>query len=257
MSIEADNLLELVKLAVFGRLDADSFFSTVPVVYENEGELEKEVEIALGGIKSKGGKKGAMVCVHGVDISGLEGEHLGQVKLSVLVEVGEVTDKNRSTLGTGKTAAEMAARVLQCLHCWDCGYGTLYAEANPVTELSLIKGQVGFALEFSVWCGFGTSEKVAAITASGSEELTLTCSTPGAQIYYTTDGTLPTPTNGTAYTVPITATAGLELRACAYRSDRAASDVLVVTTAEAVVLIAEGGDSMVTEDEEDEIVEEN
>ena len=57
--------------------------------------------------------------------------------------------------------------------------------------------------------------------------LTITSATPGAQIYYTTDNSEPTPTNGTLYTGPITvsstagtSTAGARvIRARAFRTD--------------------------------------
>lgn len=37
-----------------------------------------------------------------------------------------------------------------------------------------------------------------------SVEVSLRCATSGATIYYTTDGSIPSPTNGTEYTAPFT-----------------------------------------------------
>lgn len=49
-----------------------------------------------------------------------------------------------------------------------------------------------------------------------AQSITLTTSTPGASIKYTTDGTTPTPSHGTAYTVPISISATTTLKAIAY-----------------------------------------
>ena len=46
--------------------------------------------------------------------------------------------------------------------------------------------------------------------------MSITSATPGAQIYYTLDGTAPSPTNGTLYTSPLTITGETNVRAIAY-----------------------------------------
>ena len=61
-----------------------------------------------------------------------------------------------------------------------------------------------------------------------SFQLTLTCATPGARIYYTTNGTVPN--NGsTLYTGPITISANTPLQAVAYADGLLPSDVQAVT----------------------------
>ncbi len=49
--------------------------------------------------------------------------------------------------------------------------------------------------------------------------VTITNATPGATIRYTTDGSLPTETNGTLYTAPITISTTATLRAAAFQTD--------------------------------------
>ena len=63
--------------------------------------------------------------------------------------------------------------------------------------------------QFSVGRGFYDTPQTVAITTL----------TPGATIRYTTDGSTPTTTNGTVYTVPLTISSTTVLRAFAYRAD--------------------------------------
>lgn len=51
-----------------------------------------------------------------------------------------------------------------------------------------------------------------------AQTVSLTCETPGAQIYYTTDSSVPSAQNGTLYTGPITVSHTTRLRACAVKA---------------------------------------
>lgn len=53
----------------------------------------------------------------------------------------------------------------------------------------------------------------------------ITCATPQSAIYYTTDGTAPTLTNGTLYSAPVAVSTTTTLRAAAFRSGWRPSDV--------------------------------
>ncbi|NBW23699.1 MAG: hypothetical protein EBR82_88720 [Caulobacteraceae bacterium] len=53
----------------------------------------------------------------------------------------------------------------------------------------------------------------------------MSCATPDAEIYFTRDGSLPTPTNGTLYTAVIDDDTTDTIRAIAYKSGITASDV--------------------------------
>ncbi|MDE5795198.1 MAG: chitobiase/beta-hexosaminidase C-terminal domain-containing protein, partial [Muribaculaceae bacterium] len=58
-------------------------------------------------------------------------------------------------------------------------------------------------------------------------KVTMTCATVGAQIRYTTDGTVPTPTTGTVYTEPIDITGNMTFTVRAFLADFIESDVTV------------------------------
>ena len=64
-------------------------------------------------------------------------------------------------------------------------------------------------------------------TYSSTQTLSLSCTTTGAKIYYTTDGTAPT-SSDTPYTAPITVDASMEIRAIAYKSGMKNSSVLTL-----------------------------
>ncbi|MBD5356324.1 MAG: hypothetical protein HDR88_04875 [Bacteroides sp.] len=60
---------------------------------------------------------------------------------------------------------------------------------------------------------------------SGSRTMTMGCSTEGAEIRYTTDGTIPTATTGTVYTAPFTVVGNQTFTAVAFRNDLFDSEV--------------------------------
>jgi len=62
-----------------------------------------------------------------------------------------------------------------------------------------------------------------------SRDVTLSCSTPGATIIYTTDGSTPSGSNGTVYTSPIHLTATTTVRAIARVTGRTDSEVVSAT----------------------------
>ena len=83
-----------------------------------------------------------------------------------------------------------------------------------ITDNDTGSGQVADT-KWSVHRGFYT----------GAIDVAITTDTAGASIRYTTDGTMPTPTYGTLYTVPVHVTGTTTLRAMAYKSGMTPTDV--------------------------------
>lgn len=69
----------------------------------------------------------------------------------------------------------------------------------------------------------------AAGTYDSAQSVTITCATTGAAVYYTTDGTTPSASNGTLYSGPITVSATATIKAVAVKSDMTDSDVASAT----------------------------
>jgi len=84
---------------------------------------------------------------------------------------------------------------------------------TPTPGTQNVDGVVGFVADttFNVDRGFYTQ----------AVDVTVTTATPGADIYYTTDGTAPSPDNGTAvlYTNPVHVSRTTALRAAAFKED--------------------------------------
>lgn len=69
----------------------------------------------------------------------------------------------------------------------------------------------------------------AGTTFTESQEVTISCTTEGAEIFYTTDGTAPSASNGTKYTGAFTITATTTVKAIAIKSGFTNSDVVSAT----------------------------
>lgn len=232
MAIAQDNILEDVKLDLVARLEADAFFSDVHVLYQNEGDLDTDRKNALAGRTSKSGRKGAAVIIHSVDVAEVSGQGpVPQMKLSALIECAETRKLNHSAAGTGKTAAEISARVVQLLNHYTPHHlclGSWHLPSAPVQELSLLDGMVGFAVELNNHAHFQAVPKVATPeAAAGGTSLTLACATAGAAIHYTTDGSYPSSANRAAlYSSPITVAPGDEITFIARLADHNDSDTM-------------------------------
>lgn len=107
-----------------------------------------------------------------------------------------------------------------------------YQVPNPVNRLKPTEsGRYPFAV-----CGVATEVKVAtpvlvpgtATTFTTSQVVSMSCTTVGAKIYYTNDGTAPDATK-TLYTAPITLEATKTIKAIAILSGYTNSDVVTVT----------------------------
>jgi CotH kinase protein/Lamin Tail Domain/Chitobiase/beta-hexosaminidase C-terminal domain len=93
--------------------------------------------------------------------------------------------------------------------------------ADPTPGALNVSGYVGLVEppQFSVEHGFYSSPF----------QLAITTATPSAQIYYTTDGSAPLPTNGTLYTAPITIDRTRTIRADVFRDGWLSADSITNT----------------------------
>jgi hypothetical protein len=110
--------------------------------------------------------------------------------------------------------------------------GTLYAGAFTVSQTTTVKAiaytstwtSAVSSADYIVWANT-PSASPAAGTYIGTQSVTLSTTTPGATIRYTTDKSTPSATSGTLYTGPITVSASETIRAIAYTSMLSASNL--------------------------------
>lgn len=131
--------------------------------------------------------------------------------------------------------------------CGETGKAYLYNKANTATEDLGKWREIALAGETSGGSSSGggnTTPTVANPSITISEgNVTITCSTNGAVIYYTTDGTAPS-TSSTAYTAAFTVESGVTIKAVAVKDGVYSSTVSKTYTAGG----STGGDPVVDKD---------
>jgi hypothetical protein len=219
---------------LYDRITAHAFFDTVFVAREfadeNAGDalLDDQVKASLQGQLLRGNKCGLAIAI-------------GSAK-------GKPTNRNGSTLLEDLTfliqivehkGNNMSATIGTLIHCDDA-----FEELRVLIDNWSPNGHSAFQVREWEEDDYGdpalrgwvvevliTNQaprqlvKVARpVITDGETTLTMTCATSGASIYWTRDGTLPTPTNGSLYTAPVDDTSTDLILAIAYKSGQPASD---------------------------------
>lgn len=213
------------------RLAADPFFSDVPVFSEDKGVTETDIATALSTLNTTDSKIGAVVIVLAPtlvpDSPDAPGPHS---KLKITVQVIDQPLFNLdATNGIGKTTAELAERVRMICHQFNPGTGKTYVFAGQ-EPLPVDEGKTSVGISFTRLCIDPAPQRVATPTISPYPALVpslvvLDCTTPGASLFYTLDGTYPSATNGTAYTEAFTLTEAATVRVVATLTDYQQSNV--------------------------------
>lgn len=108
MSAEKLNPIKRSQQAIVKDLEADSFFTNVPVIDQNKGDVLADVE---AGIK----KMGLAVTVE-VPEGALNIEGLGDAEQDVIITVEENVLLNRAEGGTGKEATDVVTAIILRFH---------------------------------------------------------------------------------------------------------------------------------------------
>lgn len=252
-----DTIIEDLQTDAVARLKSEPFFGDVVVLEQRKGIVQSDIETALGVFNQESGKKiGAVVIALLPEIEGSGGEGPGPDVTGALrfhvIEIPLIN--NDATSGTLKSASKISLNVLNTLHRYMAGVFrvTLMAGRRPITPLNTEEpGVVSYVVQLDAAFTINRRYKVATPSASVADGLmTLTCTTSGATIYYTTDGSYPGPQNATAltYSAPFAVTNGASIRAGAVlTSDYVPSDTAwwAVST---VVLVTEAEEVLTTED---------
>lgn len=220
------------QLDLFDRLRADAWFADVPLLLQEKGVTESDIETALSTLNDVGGKIGVVVVVL---MSELAGESTSDTAAAwsdgVTIQVIEQPLFNLGDSGIGKSAALVATRIRQQLHLWGNGYGATwnFSGQNP---LPVDEGKISYGVIFNRQ---GSDAKIApvatprieATAATAPATVTITCATAGATIRYTLDGSYPSAANPEAhvYAAPLEIATTANLRAIGEKADMRSSNI--------------------------------
>ena len=198
---------------------ADSYFSDVAVVVIDPTDTEQQVLEKTGALIAKGGKCGVVLFI--LPIFAAEDRitepATGPLRLTVQFQTWELRSRKELTDGNTKTAYSVARHAFALFRGRTIGgLAKLFVPDNPVIERATppegknLRGwQVNFTAQEDDYTVVPKCENVIFSPASGAATtVTISCATASSSIYYTTDGSEPSPTNGTLYTGAITVPVG-------------------------------------------------
>ncbi len=233
MAIPSDNLLDQIKNDAYYRLLGDTFLDEVSILIDDEHDMANRDKVELGPKNVRNSKTGACITVLASNVPSLTSINTPSPLMNIVLtfEILEDVIVNAGDDGTGLTSGMIVARLVQLFHRMHIAEritGLKPSPANPVQEIfdAGVKGRRGHLVFFEAAnASFGCVDSVAQVTAVAvSGEVTLTCATSGATIYYTTDGSYPGSgnPNATAYSAPFSP-GTVTVRAAAEKADMNAS----------------------------------
>ncbi len=235
------SLLEITQTDLAGRLSVDPFFAGIPVFVVRPREQESfttiqtKIDQMIGGLTSYNGKSGAAVYVlmptgDAADIN-VPGPRLN---FAFVVRVQELPIINMGPKGTQKSAEEIALKVLSLLHHFNPGKGNvIVAAADALTPSSAADPKITIDVKFIQTSGVQPEVKVVtpqltsapAVSPAVGVDVTITCATDGASLFYSIDGSYPS----LPYTAPVNVAASAIVRAVASKSGLQQSDIRQLT----------------------------
>lgn len=231
-TIPPESVLELDQEDIAARLQSDAYFSgKMAVLLERRGITANDVQIALGVMNpnAPGKAAGTVVIVLMPSMVAKNRESPGpysQIRYGIQILDWPLI-RSQASGGTLVSAEEISDRIREIIHWSNFGRGqALYFDGMDPKAVK--PGMVSYIVWFRkenidqppVSCAsVGISPQTA-----GAQTVTLVCATAGSMIYYTTDGTYPTPpttlqggvaSTGQTYTGPFSVAAGTLLRCSA------------------------------------------
>lgn len=222
-----DAFLDQMQQELVALLKSDEVLGGLPILDERIGDIQLEVNKALGLVTAVDGKIGACVIVQQATaedrMSAAPGGILETVFTFLVLEEPTLND---DTNGHQIRALKIARRIVRVVKLYraDGICTSLTPSKQTITGLA-IEG-VSLAYEVRFHCteiGQGVNQKVmtptlAPNTGAAPQTVTITCGTAGVAIYYTLDGTPPWSGNGVLYTAPVTLAAAGTIRARAFKA---------------------------------------
>lgn len=209
---------------VFAKLNAENFFAGFTIISEITGLTESDFNTAISTVKVASGKIGVAILVRLPSVNNQDfGSVVIQNRFRLTVRILELPKFNRGARGTG-IAYSLISRELQiALNAFCLGGSTLYFKGTQPYNDG--EGTIGEDVFFETIQALPMASKARKPAISGNAgAVTITTATPGAAIYYTTDGSFPSPT-ATLYAAPFAVVSPACVRACAWLAGLQGSDV--------------------------------
>jgi len=209
-------------------LDADEFFSQIPVLNQRKGVTDSDIEVGLSTLNAKDGqtKIGGVLIVILPELQpdasqGPAARYFVRIAIQAIVQPSFADD---ATNGIQKTVEDLCERVRQVGHFRSFGRANTFM-FDGMEPIAAGEGKNSYGIYFKRVGGDSQVAKVAkpVITSAPAtlpalgNDVTLTVP-GGAAGYYTTDGSLPTALNGTLYAAPFNVPAAATVRAAAVQS---------------------------------------
>lgn len=224
--------LKLLQADILGVLSLSDYFADITIVAEDKADLTAIINRALAPMAVKGGKGGVCVVVEEPEAEApttIPGPYITSARLKVVVL--ENVANNRGTHGTGKTCYAIAEQIQSLLFDQEFAgttEGKLWPGAPAIQSLGPVPDNpqlVVVQCAFEAHVSLPVLSKVAEPTIGmiSGDHIQLVCSTSGAAIKYSIDGSFPS----MVYTAPFTApVAGTTVRAVAAKTGSATSNVV-------------------------------
>jgi hypothetical protein len=217
-------------------------FANVPVISEDTADAENAYARAMGTETSVGGKIGVCVTVATLNadtnFENVPGPYLDNVELVAFIEENVLINRD-SAIGTLQRARALA---LLAAATWHQAYPLSCSAPLVVTKPTIQRmisfdeltneGKVAYKVNARARV-LATAQLPQVQTPAVSESggvITLSCATAGAALFYTLDGSNPTPRAATLYTAPFTPGPAFTLTARGWLAGYLASQPATTTT---------------------------
>lgn len=197
--------------------------------------IQTKINNTLAGLSVRNGKRGLGVIVGMPEMRDVN-PNMRTVKGELVLVMNLIENPliNEGADGTGLTAEALAWLLATTLPQTNLAPGgQIIADKDLIAPQpeSVMEKRIEYRVTLRMLTHAAPVEKVATPAVQhASGTLTLSCTTSGAAIYYTLDGSYPGPGNAqaTLYSAPVSVATGA-LRTAAHHDDMASSDVAAVT----------------------------
>lgn len=234
--------LRLIQEDAQARITADAWFTPIATILQRVGVSEKDIARRLTVLNEKGTKCGACILVM-MPGGGVPDQTPGpRLQLTLSFIALEHPTINAGGTGTGKSAEEIAIKLLQLFNHASLGRGDCFqAGPDALVPNDSFDGLVGYQVNLQMPLQLAKTEmvvtpKISATATAAPATVTISCATDGASIWYTTDGSYPSAQNANAllYATPFSVNSAKLIRAAAEKTGLQQSNVAQLQIAAAV-----------------------